>query len=232
MVLSVRSNLPELMDAEALDESTYQRCLADLAAVNRITFTHAATISWLGRATKNLPAGAALSVLDVAYGHGDLLRAIARWATRRGFVASLSGIDLNPRSAIAARAATPPGVTIAYHTGDVFAYAPAEPIDYIVSSQFTHHLPNADILRLLRWFEATARRGWLITDLHRHVLAYYGFPLLARLLRWHQIVRHDGTISIARGFTRAEWQNLITTAGVPAEITWRLPFRHAVSRVK
>ncbi|HUW79850.1 MAG TPA: hypothetical protein VMV54_03030, partial [Acidocella sp.] len=120
MDFSTRADLPELMDAPGLDEAIYQRCLADLAAVNCVTFTHHATLSWLNRATRNLPPGANVSVLDVAYGQGDLLRAIARWAGKRGFHAQLSGIDLNPRSAVAARAATPAGLAIEYHTGDVF----------------------------------------------------------------------------------------------------------------
>jgi 2-polyprenyl-3-methyl-5-hydroxy-6-metoxy-1,4-benzoquinol methylase len=81
-------------------------------------------------------------VLDVGYGQGDLLRAIARWADRRGLKADLSGIDLNPRSAIAARSATRPGMTIDYQTCDVFSYTPAESPDFIVSSQLTDHLTD------------------------------------------------------------------------------------------
>lgn len=232
MSLSARSTLPELMDAETLDEATYRRCLADLAAVNRITFTHRATLRWLAQATRHLPAGAKIAILDVAYGHGDLLRAIAGWAKQRGLHADLSGIDLNPRSAIAAQAATPPGYGISFHTGDVFGYQPAAPVDYILSSQFTHHLADHEIVRLLRWLEETAGRGWLITDLHRHAVPYYGFRWLARICGWHQIVRYDGTVSIARAFTRADWAALLAQAGVSAEISWRLPFRHAISRIK
>jgi 2-polyprenyl-3-methyl-5-hydroxy-6-metoxy-1,4-benzoquinol methylase len=186
----------------------------------------------LDRAVKTLPLSQNISILDVAYGDGDLLRAIARWAVRRKRNVILSGIDLNPRSAAAARAATPADTQIAYHTGDVFFYQPEIPVDFIVSSQFTHHLTNEDIIRLLRWFDKTAIRGWYITDLHRHILAYYGFPILARLLRWHEIVRHDGQVSIARGFTGAEWQALVDKAGVDANISWILPFRHGISSLK
>lgn len=232
MPLAARSTAPELMDDDAIPPAVYERCIADLASVNRVTFTHRATLRWLDRAVKTLPLTAKISILDVAYGDGDLLRAIARWAERRKRRVVLSGIDLNPRSAIAARAATPPGANISYHTGDVFFYQPATPVDFIVSSQFTHHLANADIVRLLDWFDKTAVRGWFITDLHRHVLAYYGFPLLARLLRWHEIVRHDGQVSVARGFTGAEWRALLDEAGADAKISWILPFRHGVSRLK
>jgi SAM-dependent methyltransferase len=94
------------------------------------------------RTTKTLPVGETFSVLDVGYGQGDLLRTIARWADPRGLRAQLSGIDLNPRSAIAARSATPLGMTIDDQTCDVFSYAPAEPLDFIVSSQSTHHLSD------------------------------------------------------------------------------------------
>ena len=233
MDLSARADLPEEMDAPDLDEAIYRRCLTDLAAVNRLTLTHGATLRWLTRATRGLKPGAEISVLDVAYGHGDLLRAIADWADKRGFQARLSGIDLNPRRAGAARAATRPGASaIDYRTGDVFTYAPDPHPDFIVTSQFTHHLADTQIVQLLGWLEENARRGWHIADLHRHAFAYYGYPVLARLMGWHRIVRRDGTISIARSFTRREWERLLAEAGLTAELRWHFLFRFSVSRLK
>ena len=220
------------MDAPELDEAVYQRCLADLAKVNRVTLTHQATLRWLNAATRNLQRGSRISVLDVAYGQGDLLRGISRWARKRGFDARLAGVDLNPRSAIAARAATDEDQRIEYHTADVFAFTPDAGIDYIVTSQFTHHLETAQIIRLLHWLDTHAARGWHIADLHRHAFAYYGFPWLARLMRWHPIVRGDGQISIARGFTRQEWVALLRQARVDARIEWHPLFRHSVSHLK
>ncbi len=230
--LSARSDEAELMDGPDVDQAVYQRCLADLAMINRITFTHRATISWLRRATRDLLPGASITILDVAYGHGDLLRAIARWAQMRGFNARLSGIDLNPRSREAAMQATPPDLNIRYYTGDVFDFVPEAVPDYIVTSQFTHHLADAALVKLIGWLDQHAARGWYITDLHRHAVAYYGFPLLAAAMRWHQIVRHDGQVSIARGFKARDWRDLLQRAGISAEISWVLPFRHGISRLK
>ena len=232
MDFSARSRLPELMDEPGLDAATYQRCLADLAFLNRLTLTHRPVLRWLAKATRQLPPGGRFSVLDVAYGQGDLLRAIAAWAEQRHLKAELSGIDLNPRSALAARAATPANFKIEYITGDVFEYWPAQKPDFIVSSQFTHHLDDVDIIRLLQLFEKNAVLGWYITDLHRHPVAYYGFPLLAILLRWHRIVRHDGMVSIARGFRGSEWHSLLSHARTPARTSWHLPFRHGIARLK
>ncbi len=230
--LSRRSTEPELMDRPDTSERDYARALADLAQVNRLTLTHRPVLRWLQAATRDLPQGAALSVLDVASGHGDLLRAIHRWGTARGLSLTLTGLDLNPRSTAQAQAATPPGTAITWRTGDVFAYAPQPAPDYIVTSQFTHHLDNTEILALLAWLERHAKRGWYIADLHRHALPYYGFRLLARAMRWHRIVRIDGTISIARAFRPAEWRALLAQAGLVAELRWHLMFRLCVSRLK
>ncbi len=230
--LSVRSNQPEEMDSESTSPETYARCLRDLSRVNTITFTHRATLKWLSRVTRALPKGAPISILDVACGHGDLLRAISKWATRRGLDATLQGIDLNPRSALVAADATPSEMRIRYVTGDVFRFEPEPLPQLIVTSQFTHHLSDAELIRFLGWLEAHAGRAWFIADLHRHFLAYYGFPMLARIAGFHRIVRQDGQISIARSFRKSEWLRLLAEAGIPAEVKWSLPFRYCVSRVK
>ncbi len=232
MDLSRRRDLPEVMDDPALPRADYERCLHDLAAVNRITFTHRPTLRWLDVACRDLPPHLPVAILDVACGEGDLLRAIHRWATRRDRAVRLEGIDLNPRSAEAAAAQTSSAMTIAWRTGDVFAYAPEPKPDFIVSSQFTHHLADADVVRFLRWLETHATRGWFIADLHRATFAYWGFGLLATLARWHPIVRRDGMVSVARSFRRADWQRLLAEAGVPGDPRWHLAFRWCVGRLR
>jgi hypothetical protein len=99
-------------------------------------------------------------------------------------------------------------------TADVFSYIPAGRPDFIVSSQFTHHLTDAEVVEFLFWVEENSQRGWHIADPHRHTLAYQGFPILTHLMRWHPIVRTDGMISIARSFRRKEWQAFIDKAAL------------------
>jgi 2-polyprenyl-3-methyl-5-hydroxy-6-metoxy-1,4-benzoquinol methylase len=232
MDLQHRSLQDEEMDSPTTDPQTYAACLRDLSAVNRITFTHRPVLRWLNQATANRAPGETISILDVACGHGDLLRAIRGWAAGRGLAAKLEGIDLNPRSAEVAALATPAEMAISYRTGDVFDFHPDESPDFIVSSQFAHHLADDDVARLLRWMDLHSRCGWFIADLHRHALAYYGFPVLARVAGWHRIVRNDGQISIARSFRRADWEALLAKAGLNATISWRLPFRYCVGALK
>ena len=199
--------------------------------MNTLTLARGPTLAWLGRALRRRPPGAAVSVFDVAYGHGDMLRAIGRWAARRGQAVRLGGIDLNPDAAATARAASP-GLALDLHTGDVLAYEPPAPPDYIVSSLFTHHLDRTQLVAFLRWMERHAAHGWFVNDLQRHVLAYQGFRALAWAMRWHRFVRHDGAVSVARAFHRAEWQALLAEAGVPGEVRWHFPFRLCISRLR
>ena len=223
------------MDDPAVDEATFRDCLADLAAVNGWTLARPPTLAWLARATSGWPRGSRLTLLDVGYGQGDMLRAIHRWAAQRGFEPRLIGIDLSPWSAPAARAATPPDMAIDYRTGDIFAARLDEPIDFVVSSLVAHHLDDAQLVAFLRWMEATARKGWFVNDLHRHPIAYHGFRLLSAAMRWHSFVRHDGPLSVARAFRRADWERLIDAAGLDrATLTlrWHLPFRLCLGRLR
>jgi len=229
--LSCRSSQVELMDLPDTAPEDYAQSLADLARVNVVTLMHRPVLAFLDAATRSMPAGTKLSILDVASGQGDLLRAIHRWGEKRGLVLDLAGVDLNPASAIEAAAATSASIGIAWHTSDVFAFQPAPRPDFIVSSQFAHHLDDDAVVALLQWFERHALRGWFIADLHRHFIPYYGFRLLAYAMRWHRIVRIDGTISIARSFTKPEWLHLLERAGIQADVCWRPMFRLCVARL-
>lgn len=212
MDFSQRSDTPEQMDTDCVDLSDYRVCLRDLSRVNLVTFTARPTIKWLNR--QRLRRGDRVSLLDVGFGYGDMLRRVSRWATRRGIEMELTGVDLNPRAAAIAREVTRPDQDIHYHTGDVFTFAPNQLFDFIISSQVTHHLNNAEFVRFTQWMETHARRGWLISDLRRARIAYYGFDLLARALQWHRIVREDGKVSITRGFKIRELRALLREAGL------------------
>ena len=228
--LAVRSRQEEQMDAPDLDPAVYEKVLHDLARVNRWTFTAHPVLAFLKRAVGDAKS---FRLIDVGFGDGDILRAIARWARRRGIEADLVGVDLNEKSVRAARTATPADLVIDYRAGD---YLDQEgPFDFVVSSQVTHHMTDEQLRNFLRYMEAEARMGWLICDLHRHGFAYRGFPLLARLLGVHRIVREDGQLSIARAFRPDEWRAILAAAGIPLDavrIVRRFAFRLCVERVR
>ncbi len=224
--LAVRSQAEELMDADDLDAGTYAAVVGDLATVNSVTMARRPTLDFLDRAIGDRKS---LRLLDVGFGDGDMLRRIARWADARGIAADLVGVDLNPRSEQAARAH---GGDIRYVTGD-YADLADEPWDVIVSSLVAHHMTHDQLVAFLRFMERHARAGWFVNDLHRHGFAHWGYPILARLARWHPIVRHDGTLSIARSYRPDEWPPILAEAGITAATVARVfPFRLCVERLR
>jgi SAM-dependent methyltransferase len=226
MTLAMRSQAEELMDADDLDAATYADVVGDLASVNTVTMARRPTLDFLARA---IAGRKTFRLLDVGFGDGDMLRRIARWAAARGIAAELVGVDLNPRSEQAARAH---GGDIRYVTGD-YADLAGEPWDVIVSSLVAHHMTRDQLVAFLRFMERHASAGWFVNDLHRHGFAHWGFPILATLARWHPIVRHDGTLSIARSYRPDEWPPILAEAGISAATVRRVfPFRLCVERLR
>lgn len=224
-----RVHAEEAMDDPALDPVVYAAVLRDLARVNRVTMAARPTLAFLSGIAGR---GDRLKLLDVGYGDGDMLRRIARWAAAKGVKAELVGIDLNPRSETIARADTLPDLPIDYRTGD-YADLAGQGWDVIVSSLVAHHMSHDQLIAFLRFMEAEAARGWFVNDLHRHRFAHRGYPLLATLLRWHPIVRADGTLSIARSYRPSEWPPILAEAGISeARVRRRFPFRLCVERLR
>jgi 2-polyprenyl-3-methyl-5-hydroxy-6-metoxy-1,4-benzoquinol methylase len=232
--LAIRSTEAEWMDGDDLSGEQFAAVVADLASVNTVTLARVPTLAFVARALRAVPLGTPVTILDVGFGDGDMLRAIARrFGDRPGL--RLVGYDINPRSEPAARARTSADLSITYRTGDAFAIDQGERVDLVISSLVTHHMRDAEIIRFLAWMEARTARGWFVNDLHRHWIAYHGFRLLGAVARWHPVVRHDGAVSVARSFRRADWERLIAEAGLDratVSLRWYLPFRWCIGRLR
>ena len=233
LMLESRVIAEELMDADDLDATTYAAVVHDLAKVNTLTMARRPTIDFIKRiARRRDRARGAIRILDVGFGDGDMLRRIARWAAGVGQDVDLVGIDLNPRSALAASEATAAALNIDYRTGD-YADLAGEQWDVVISSLVAHHMTHAQLVGFIRFMDAEAGSGWFINDLHRHGFAFLGFPLLATIMRWHPIVRHDGQLSIARSYRPQEWPAILHEAGVEGAVVARkFPFRLCVSKIR
>lgn len=228
-----RSAQSEILDGR-VDAGELAKILADLARFNGAMMGHWPVLQWLNRATKNIPTEQPLTLLDIGCGYGDLLRAVRRWANKRGRPMTLIGVDLSPQVVEIARNATDVADDIVYHAADIFNFAASDPIDFATTSLVTHHLSDDMIVRFLRWMEAHARKGWVIYDLQRSVVPFYFIALAGVLLRLHAVVTYDGRISVARSLTREEWERAIAQAGIPShavDLRWFM-FRFAIGRLK
>jgi SAM-dependent methyltransferase len=209
---SRRAELTELMD-EPASRDELRACLRDLARVNRWTLGYRPLLHWL-RTAVPLRHSHPIHILDVGCGYGDTLRRIEQWSNEHHATVELTGLDVSNDTVAIAAETTPRASGIRWIAGDVFTYKPDRPVHFIISSLFTHHLDDANVIRFLKWMELHAVLGWFVNDLSRNAIPYHLFRIFSRLMRFHPYVQHDGPVSISRSFIAEDWHRLCDAAGV------------------
>jgi len=228
-----RAVLTELMD-EPCSRAELRACLRDLSRLNRWFLAYRPILNWLGKVAP-LGSSQPIHILDVACGYGDSLRRIERWARTRGIAVELTGLDLNPDAIAIAAEATPSTSAIRWVASDVFTWQPDKPVHLIVSSLFTHHLSEPDLIRFVQWMESNMQLGWFINDLSRAAVPYHLLRIFTKLAGLHRFVQHDGPVSIARSFVHNDWRRICAQAGLNLQTVSIQPFfpaRLCVSRIK
>lgn len=231
---SRRAELTELMD-EPCSRDEMRACLRDLEKLNRWFLGYRPVLHWLD-SLKLDDARGPIRILDVGCGHGDLLRRMERWAEDRGIALNLAGCDINPDAvAIAAEGSGGNAGEVEWIASNVFSLDSRRSDDLVVSSLFTHHLSESDIVRFLRWMEQHARVGWFINDLSRAPIPYWLLKAFSKVAGLHRFVQNDGPVSIRRAFVPEDWRRMCAAAGLgenDVTIEAWTPARLCVSRKK
>lgn len=202
----------EFLDDPSLDAATAVRSLHDVARSNTLFGGRRAVLRALEAALPALPPGEPATLLDVGTGVGDIPFHARRLARRRGVRLETIGLELSEPLARASRARVGHAVI-----GDGFALPFADAsVDVVTASQLLHHFPEADAARLLRELARVARVRVIVGDLRRSWLAAGGFWLASWALGFHPMTRHDGVVSVLRGFTARELEALARAAGAGA----------------
>ncbi|MGI8618885.1 MAG: methyltransferase domain-containing protein, partial [Gemmatimonadaceae bacterium] len=103
-------------------------------------------------------------------------------------------------------------------------------IEIVTCSQVLHHFPGARGAALLREMNRVARARVVVSDLRRSWMGAGGLWLASFPLMFHPISRHDGVVSVLRGFTPDEMRSLIRDAvGAEVRVARRAAFRVTTS---
>jgi SAM-dependent methyltransferase len=103
-------------------------------------------------------------------------------------------------------------------------------VDVVLCSQLLHHFTGDALGALLAEVQRVARHRVIVSDLRRSWLAAGGFWLVTFPLRFHAVTRHDGVVSVLRGFTGRELAALVRDAtGRTPRVRHRLGWRVTAS---
>ncbi|HVF30914.1 MAG TPA: methyltransferase domain-containing protein [Pyrinomonadaceae bacterium] len=211
-MFDVRSNEPERIDTGDYTQEEYETFLREIAFINRHFGDKRALEKTLLREIEASDVRE-FSVLDVGCGSGELLRIIADHAAKNGRDALLTGLDLNPISSTTTQNLSRDYAEIVTVQGDALRLPFADgSFDYAISSLFFHHLSDQHIVDVLREMSRVTRRGVVVIDLHRDRVAYLGYKVFCFVFRISELVRHDGSLSIRKGFRVGELENLAERA--------------------
>jgi SAM-dependent methyltransferase len=209
----------EILDDAGVDAETRIRSIGDVTRSNLLFGGRRAAIIAIDDL---LTPGASFTLLDVGTGLGDIPAAIAARARARGATVRSIGLDEARDLLDAARTrvdATTCGsaMTLPFRNRS---------IDVVICSQLLHHFADQDLERLVRELDRVARTRVIIADLRRSRLAAAGFWLASFPLGFHPVTRHDGVVSVFRGFVASELREIIRSAtGVMPTVRHHLGFR-------
>ena len=196
----------EILDSPDVDPRVVRRSLADVARANALFGGLSSAIDELKDAIEDLPRCATL--LDVGTGLGDIPCRARKLAQQHGIDMTTFGLDSVFELAQASRQSV--SFTVC---GSALNLPFADrSVDIVMCSQVLHHFAGADAATLLREMNRVARVRVVVSDLRRSWIAAAGLWLASFPLRFHAVSRHDGVVSVLRGFTAKELADTVNDA--------------------
>jgi SAM-dependent methyltransferase len=211
----------EWLDDPAIDDATRARSHRDIVRSNALFGGRRAILRHLPRLLSELGPRRA-TVLDVGTGLADIPVCISVMRRAPGCDVATIGIDVAPSLLASSRARLP----LAVCASATALPLPSACVDIAIASQLLHHFEHESAVAVLKELDRVARHAVIVGDLRRSWLAAAGFWLAAWVWGFHRITRHDGVVSVLRGFTATELASLVHEAtGRQARVTRSLGFR-------
>ncbi len=227
--LSQRAAGPEWMDQAAHNREELREALRHLRRLNRIFGAARPVLYGVDRLWRTTGRPPRLTVLDVGSGSGDINRKILSWARRRGVEIQLTLCDVTEEAEAEAMRLYGGDQRVVFVRRDLFEL-PDCCADLVTASQFAHHFAPDRLPGVVRRMMELARRGVVLSDIHRHWMPWTAVWAATRLVSRNRYIRHDGPLSVAKGFRRQDFQSLAGTLGlVRFDVRWRPLFRWVVT---
>ncbi len=201
LLLPPRLRGTEHLDDPALDPALALRSLRDIRLSNRLFGGTAAVLRELRPLLESAASlGRPLTLLDVGTGAGDVPAAARALARELGVTLRTFGLEWTRHLAGAAARAAGPCVAADGRRLPIGTHS----VDIVTCSQLLHHFDDADGQTLIAELHRAARLAVIVGEIRRSWLAAAGIWLASWPLGFHPASRHDGVVSVFRGFTTGE----------------------------
>ncbi|MCX7636463.1 MAG: methyltransferase domain-containing protein [Cyclobacteriaceae bacterium] len=224
--LSQRIHTPELMDDLTCSGEVVHQTLRELDVINKWLGGNMVTLQALQQILPVNP-NRVITIADLGCGSGEMLKRISE--SFPGYPFQLTGFDANPHIiAYARQYVNDPSINLL--SENIFSYSFSKrKFDIVVATLFFHHFTSAELVQIFRQLLYQTRIGIVVNDLHRHPLAYHSIRLLTTLFSRSDMVKYDAPLSVLRGFTRDEIEEIMKEAGIHTfTLNWKWAFRWQV----
>jgi 2-polyprenyl-3-methyl-5-hydroxy-6-metoxy-1,4-benzoquinol methylase len=227
MNLQKRSYKKELLDQDDIPFEDIKRNMQELNFINTWLGGHAISINGL---KELIGKQRSLSICEIGCGGGDNLVALHNWCIKQHIEAKFIGIDIKPACiGFAQTRATLKNITDWIESDYSIVSFKTKP-DIIFSSLFCHHFTDEQLVAQLEWMKQNSKLGFFINDLERNSLAMHLIKWLTKIFSSSYLVKNDAPLSVARGFKKNEWMQLLNRAKIPNySVQWKWAFRYLVT---
>ncbi|MFF3924149.1 methyltransferase domain-containing protein [Paenibacillus lactis] len=226
--LSMRAQEEELMDDFSQGGDELSEALKHLRRLNKLFAAPGPTLAGVDQLWQRIGSPDRLSILDVGAGSGDINRKLIRWSERKGIQLTITLVDMTEEACEEARRLFRREPRVRVQRADV-KDLPEATADIVTGSQFVHHFDGEQLVGIVSHMLRASVHGVVINDIHRHRVSYTAVWLATRLISRNRYIRHDGPLSVAKGFNGSDWEQLKQQLEHEAmTYEWRPLFRYSV----
>lgn len=220
-----RSYKKELLDNDDIPFEDIRRNMQELNTINTWLGGHKITLEGFKKLVGNRQS---IHVCEIGCGDGNNLYQLYKWCKKNSIQFSCTGIDIKQEcidTAIKDYNIENASWIVQDYKTITFNTKP----DIIFSSLFCHHFNDDDLVHQLKWMQQNASIGFFINDLQRNWFAYHSIKIITRLFSSSYLVKNDAPLSVARGFHKKEWIQLLEKSNIKNyAIDWKWAFRYLI----